>query len=63
MLLYLDVVQLVKEVAHAVRLRLKIRQAVHVWSHQHGDATEDLNAHRLEALELEWVVGHQLDAL
>lgn len=63
MLPYLDVVQLVKVVAHAVRLRLKITQAVHVWSHQHGDAAEDLNAHCLKAFELEWVIGHQLDAL
>lgn len=49
--------------AHAARLGPKVAQAVHVRSHQHGDTAEDLDAHRLEALELERIVGHQLHAL
>lgn len=61
--MYLDVVQLVKEVVHAVRLGPKVGQAVRVRRHQHGYAAKNLDPHGLEALELERVVGHQLHAL
>lgn len=60
---YLNVVQLVEEVAHAVRLGPKVGQAVRVGGHQHGYAAENLDPHGLEALELERVVCHQLHAL
>lgn len=60
---HLDVVQLMQEVAHAMRFGLQICPAVRVRRRQHGDAAENLNAHRLHALELKGVVGHQLHAL
>ena len=60
---YLDVIQLVKEVTHTVRLRPEVGQAMRVRSHQHGYAAENLNPHGFEALQLERVVGHQLHAL
>lgn len=49
--------------AHAERLGLKVSLAVHVGGDQHGDTAEDLDSHSLQALELIWVVGHELNAL
>lgn len=34
-----------------------------IWWRQHRDTAENIDAHGLEALELEGIIGHQLHAL
>lgn len=55
--------QVVDEVAHAVGLGLKVTVVVLVGRHLDGNASLHLHPRRLQAVDLERVVGHEPDAL
>lgn len=55
--------QVVDEVAHAGRLRFEVRVVVLRGGHLDGDACLHLNPPGPHPVDLERVVGHQLDAL